>query len=114
MAKSSPTSEDDDLRLATAAAARIRAAATASAVPEAAAHDCGEDDDGAEHDGGERHELHVVVLEVADLVGDDALEFVAVEPVEQAGGDGDGAGLGFAADGEGVGRGIVNEIDARA
>ena len=79
-----------------AAQARGDAAAAAfvitTAGPAAKAHrphdDLGENHDGAEHDDGERHELDVAVFEVANFVGDDALEFVAVEALEQAGGDG--------------------------
>ena len=106
--------QDDYLKLvAVLAAARIGAAAATTAEPQGAADDFGEDNDGPEHDGGERHELHVAVLEVAHLVGDDALEFVAVEAIHQAGGDGDGTGFRFAADGEGVGCWIVDQEDAR-
>ena len=61
---------------------------------------------------GERHEARVLVPDVADLVADDALEFVAVQVHQQAGGHGDDGVL-RRADGEGVGRVGVDDVDAR-
>src|SRR3546814_5462193 len=58
-----------------------------------------------------RHE-DVVVLDVAQLVSDHALELDAVQLLEQARGDGDGRVLRVAPGGEGVRRGIVDDVDA--
>jgi len=72
----------------------------------------GEEDDGAEGDAGEGHEEGVAVGDVAEFVGDDALEFVAAESFEEAGGDGDAGAFGFEADSKGVGDGCVYDVYA--
>ena len=47
------------------------------------------------------------------LVGQHALELDAVHLLQQAGGDGDGRVLRVAAGGEGVGAGVVDDVDPR-
>ena len=93
--------EDDPLGgVAVAAAPASRHSGYIGADADAAEDDAAEDGEGedAEDEGGEAGvEPHVAVEDVAELVGDDALEFVAVEPVQGAFGDGDG----------GVGRGVA-------
>jgi hypothetical protein len=57
-----------------------------------------------------RHvEAHVAVEDVAELVADDALQFVAGELFERAAGDGDDGVARGEAGGEGVERGLVVE-----
>ena len=58
-----------------------------------------------------RHE-DVVVLDVAQLVGQHALELDPVHLLQQPGGDGDGGVLGVAPGGEGVRGGVVDDVDA--
>ena len=53
----------------------------------------------------------VVVADVRHLVGDDALQFLAVHQLEQAPGHGDRGVLRVAAGGEGVGRVGVDDVD---
>ena len=78
----------------------------AHAAPEGAAQEeVGDQRDHAHQDADQRREADVVVADVRHLVGDDALELVAVEAVEQPAGDGDGGVLRVAPGGEGVGRG---------
>ena len=62
----------------------------------------------------EQREADVVVAHVRQLVADDALQLLAVELLEQARGDGDAGVLRIAASGEGVGRRVVDDVDAWA
>jgi len=73
------------------------------------------EDENAEDKRGEAHvEAHVAVEDVAELVADDALEFVAREPLERAAGDGDDGIGGGEAGGEGVDGGlVVHNVDGR-
>ena len=66
-----------------------------------------------DHRDGEGGDEDVVVLDVAELVGQHALELHAVELLEQAGGDGDGGVLRVAAGGEGVRGRVVDDVEAR-
>ena len=59
-----------------------------------------------------RHE-DVVVADVRQLVGDDALELDPVELLQQAGRHGDRGVLGVAPGGEGVRRRVVDDVDPR-
>ena len=105
--------EDEEEQLDLATAAARFGAVTGPAAKAHGAHDnFRQDHNGAEHDGGQGHELDVPVLEVAHLVRDDALEFVAVQPVEQAGGDANGAVGRFAAHCKSVGGRIINQMEA--
>ena len=73
--------------------------------------DLREQDDAAEHDAGQRDVEDVAVQDVAHFVGDHALELIAIEPAQQAGGDGDRGRLGAAAGGEGVRGRVVDDVD---
>ena len=61
----------------------------------------------------ERRDEDVVVLHVAQLVGEHALELDPVHLLEQPGGDRDRGVLGVAAGGERVRRRVVDDVDAR-
>ena len=100
--------QHDHLRLAAAAGA-----APPAAVPEHAQEQVGQQNDAAHHHRRQRHEPHIQVADVGDLVRHDALQLVAVQPAEQAGGDGDAGPFRLAADGEGVGRVVVDQVDPR-
>ncbi len=93
--------------------ARIVAAAAAATEPQHAPGDLGQDDDRTEHDRREREELRVAIFQVGDFVSDDALQLIAVEPVHQTGGDGNGAGFRRMTDRQRVRRGSVDQIDLR-
>ena len=67
----------------------------------------------ADHRDGQRRHEDVVVLDVAQLVGEDAFELDAVHLLEQPGGDGDGGVLRVAAGGEGVRRRVVDDVHPR-
>jgi len=71
-----------------------------------------QDSDGADHDGHDDHEARVVVADVRELVRDDALQLQLRQLAEQAGGDGDGGVSWVAAGGEGVGRVLLDHVDA--
>ena len=73
----------------------------------------GEHRDGAGDGGGDGHRQGVAVLDVGELVGDHALELVAVEGAEDAGRRGDGGVLGVAPGGEGVGLVAADQKDPR-
>ena len=95
-------------------AARAAAAPPAHAAPEAPAQEeVGDEGDHADQDADQRLEADVVVADVRHLVGDHALELVAVEAVEQPARDGDGGVLRVATGGQGVGRGLVEHVHRR-
>ena len=96
------------------AAGVAAAPAAAHAAPEAPAQEeVGDQRDHADQDADERREADVVVADVRHLVGDDALELLAVEALEQPARDGDGGVLRVAPGGEGVGRGLVDDVHRR-
>lgn len=105
------TGEDDEGEDAAGVFVAAGAAGDARVAegPQDAATGESEDED-AEKEGGEAEvKPHVAVEDVAELVSDDALEFVAGEFVERAAGDGDdGVGSGNSG-GEGVDGGFVVE-----
>ena len=70
-----------------------------------------QDRDGADHDADDEREPDVEVAHVRELVAEDALELLAVELLEEAGRDGDRRMRRVAAGGEGVGRGVVDDVD---
>ena len=79
-------------------AARVAAAPAAHAAPEAPAQEeVGDQGDHADEDADQRREADVVVADVRHLVGDHALELLAVEALQQAAGDRDGGVLRVAA-----------------
>ena len=53
----------------------------------------------------------VAVLDVAELMREHAGKLVAIQPLEQPGGDRDGGMLGIAPGGKGVGLRIVHDVD---
>ena len=96
-----------------AAAARAALAATAGdAAPEREPQEeVGEDRDRPDQHADDQREADVEVADVRQLVGDDALELLAVELLEQAGRDRDRRVLRVAAGGEGVRRRVVDDVD---
>ena len=106
---------DDGEDRAGLVAARVAAAAAAAhPAPEAPAQEeVGDERDHADQDADQRLEADVVVADVRHLVGDDALELLAVEAVEQPARDGDGGVLRVAPGGQGVGRGLVEHVHRR-
>src|SRR5215211_193071 len=89
------------------------APASAATEPEAAQEEVGDQDRGADQDADQHRVADVEVADVGHLVRDDALELVPVELVQEAGGHGDGGVLRVATRGEGVGGGIVDNVDLR-
>ena len=87
-------------------------AATHAAPEGGAGHHVGEQGDRADEDADEQAEADVVVRHVGQLVADDALELLAVELLEKPRRDGHAGVLRVATRGEGVGRGVVDEVDA--
>ena len=87
------------------------AAATAAAPEREPQEEVGEDRDRPDHHADDEREPDVVVADVRQLVADDALELLAVELLEQAGRDRHGRVLRIAPGGEGVGRGVVDDVD---
>ena len=84
----------------------------ADAAPEREAQEeVGEQRDAADQHADEQREADVVVADVRQLVADDALELLAVELLQEAGGDRDRCVLRVAAGGEGVGGGVVDDVD---
>ncbi len=81
------------------------------AVEHSPQEDLREQDDAAEHHSGQHDVEDVAVQDMAHLVGDHALELIAVESAQQAGGDRERGGLGAPARGEGVGSRIVDDVD---
>ena len=80
---------------------------------EDAAADETEDEDAEDERREAQVEAHVAVEDVAELVGDDALEFVACEFFEGAAGDGDDGIGGSESGGEGIDGGfVVEDVDA--
>jgi hypothetical protein len=70
-----------------------------------------EQDNRAEHYAGQRNVKYIAVKDVADFVGDDALQLIAIEPAEQSRGHGHRGGLRASACGEGVGGGVGYDVD---
>ena len=84
------------------------------AAPEAPAQEeVGDQRDHADEDADQRGEADVVVADVRHLVGEHALELLAVEHLHQPARDGDGGVLRVAAGGEGVGRRVLDDVDRR-
>ena len=65
------------------------------------------------HEMDDRHQDHIPVLAVADLVGDDPLDLRGLEQVENALSDHDPHVVGVVPVGEGIGRSIVNQARTR-
>ena len=87
------------------AATALPATAARHAAPEGAAgDDVGEEGDRAHEHADEQAEADVVVLDVRELMADDALELLAVELLEQSRRDRDPGVLRVTAGREGVGR----------
>ena len=84
-----------------------------SAKNDRAGRDLGDRDEHADGRDRERRDLHVAVADVRHLVGEHALELAARHQVEQAAGDRDAGVARGAAEREGVGRGIVDDVDLR-
>ena len=78
-----------------------------------AGRDVGDHDEQADGGDRERRHLHVTVADVGQLVGEHALELAARHEVEQAAGDRDAGVARGATEREGVGRGIVDDVDLR-
>src|SRR5215218_1485504 len=89
------------------------APAAAAAEPEAAQEEVGDQDRGADQDADEHGVADVEVGDVGHLVRYDALKLVAVELLQKSLRDGDGGVLGISACGEGVGGGVVHDVDLR-
>ena len=79
-----------------------------------AQEEVGEDGDRADHHPDDEREPDVEVPDVRQLVGDDALELLAIELLEEAGRDRDRRVRGIAAGGERVRRRVVDGVDRRA
>ena len=94
-------------------ASAIATPAAAEAEPAGAQEQVGDEGDQPHEDADERGEADVVVAHVGHLVGDDALELVAVELVEQPPGDRDRAVRRVASRGEGVRRRVLDDVDRR-
>ena len=106
--------DDGEDRPGLVAARAAPAPATAHAAPEAPAEEeVGDQRDHADQDADQRLEADVVVADVRHLVGDDALQFLAVEALEQPAGHGDGRVLRVAPGGQGVGRLLVEDVHRR-
>ena len=99
--------QDDDVARATAAVA------VAAAEEQRAREDPREHGDRPREHRGPRHQAHVVVADVAHLVGEHALQLLLVEALEQAGRDGEDGLLGSAPGGERVGRVVRHDVDPR-
>ena len=97
----------------TAAPAAAVAAPPAEAEPARTQEEVGDEGDQPDEDADEGGEADVVVAHVRHLVGDHALELVAVHRVEQAAGDGDGAVGRVASRGERVRRVVLDDVDRR-
>ncbi len=86
------------------------ASAIAIAVAAAAAEHGGpsgharQDGDGSGKGGGNGADEDVAVADMAEFVRQHAFQFVVVEQIENAGGDGDGGVIGVSSGGKGVGR----------
>ena len=103
---------DDEHDRLEAIAAALAVAGPATAAPEREPQEeVGKQGDRPDEDAHEQREPDVVVADVGQLVADDALELFPVELLEEAGRDRDGCVLGVAAGGEGVGRGVVDDVD---
>jgi hypothetical protein len=88
-------------------------AGRAAGIQQAAADD-GEEQDAEEQSHQPDVQPHVAVQDVAELVGDDALQLLAVQPLERAARDGYGGVIDGVAGGEGVDAGLVVEhVDGR-
>ena len=85
-----------------AAAVTVVVVPPAAAPPQEADAEVGQQRDDADHGHGQGRHEDVVVLDVAELVGQHALELDPVHLLQQPGGDRDGRVLGVAAGGEGV------------
>ena len=84
------------------------------AAPEGAAREhVGEQGDRPDEHADQQAEADVVVLDVRQLVAEDALELLAVELLEQARRHRDAGVLRVTAGREGIGRGVVDDVDAR-
>ena len=89
-------------------------AVAASAAPEhEAEEEVGQQRDDADHRHREGHHERVVVLDVAQLVGEHAFELDPVHLLEQPGGHRDRRVLRVASGGERVGRGVVDHVEPR-
>ena len=83
-----------------------------AAEPQGPDADVGQQGDGADHRHGQCGHEDVVVLDVAELVGQHRLELDAVHLLEQAGRDGDGGVLRVPPGGEGVGGVVLDDVEA--
>ena len=106
------TTEGGDDAAGVLAVARRGDAGPAERREDAAADET-EDEDAEDERREAQVEAHVAVEDVAELVGDDALEFVACEFFEGAAGDGDDGIGGSESGGEGIDGGfVVEDVDA--
>src|SRR3712207_1594213 len=94
-------------------AASLAPSPTTAAEPEPTQEEVGDENRRAHEDPDEHRVADVVVAYVGHLVRDDALQLVPVELLQEARGDGDGGVLGIPARREGVGGGVLDDVDLR-
>jgi hypothetical protein len=94
------------------AAAGVTSSPSPHAEEGRAQEEVGDERDHADQDAHQRREADVVVAHVRELVGDDALELLAVEALHQAAGHGDRRVPRVTAGGEGVERLVLDDVDS--
>ncbi len=100
---------DQDERVA----AVVAPVAPGAAEERQAEHEVGDEGDHADEHGGEAHQAHVAVADVRHLVREHPLELAARHRVEQPGRHGDVGVLDVPTGGEGVRRGVVDDVERR-
>ena len=105
--------EEHDLDAAPTTSLAIAAATRPSTEEGEPQEEVGEERDAADKDRHQQREPDVVVADVRHLVADHALQLLPVELLQQPGRDGDGRVLRVAPRREGIGRRVVDDIDAR-
>ncbi len=97
----------------TSAVVGVVASAAASEPEGIAEEEAGEQGDASDHDAHDQGEADVVVPDVGHLVAQYALQFLAVHLLQEATGHGNRRVLRVASGREGVGRRVVDDVDAR-